>query len=71
MAASLELIGQQIRQRRKALHLTQASLADLADCSPRFVGMVESGKATVRLDKLADVLDVLGLELTATSRQTS
>jgi hypothetical protein len=29
----------------------------------RFVHTVEAGKATIRLDKLIDVLDVLGLRL--------
>ena len=36
--------------------------------SPRFVRALESGKETVRIDKLVDVLDVLGLELTASLR---
>ena len=38
-------------------------LAELAGCSTRFVHMVEAGKATVRLDKVLDLLEVLGLEL--------
>jgi len=63
-------IGEQIRDRRKALHLTQNDLADLAGCSPRFLRALEGGKPTVRLDKLLDVLDALGLELSA-ARRTS
>jgi y4mF family transcriptional regulator len=45
------------------LGLRQADLAELAGCSQRFVHTVEQGKATLRLDKLLDVLEVLGLGL--------
>jgi len=68
VAQTLIEIGQQVRDRRQSLRLTQAGLADLADCSTRFVGMVEGGKPTVRLDKLLDVLEAVGLELRATVR---
>ena len=56
-------IGTIVRSRRTRLGLKQKELAELAGCSTRFVHTVEAGKATVRLDKLLDVLDVLGLEL--------
>jgi HTH-type transcriptional regulator/antitoxin HipB len=59
----------QERARRKASGLTQDDLADLAGCSARFVRSLEGGMATVRLDKLIDVLDVLGLELSAQLRR--
>lgn len=52
-----------VRERRAELNLTQADLAALAGCSQRFVHTVEQGKATLRIDKLLDVLEVLGLEL--------
>jgi len=52
-----------VRRRRRELKLTQVDVAELAGCSPRFVHMVEHAKDTVRLDKLLDVLVVLGLEL--------
>lgn len=53
-----------IRERRRQLGLTQVELAELAQCSTRFVHMAEHGKTTVQLDKLLDLLAVLGLELT-------
>ena len=53
--------GKAVRGRREALGLKQVELAELARCSTRFVHMVEAGKATMRLDKLLDVLSVLGL----------
>ncbi len=59
----------QVRDRRKTLGLKQQELADLAGCSARFVHTVEAGKETVRLDKLRDLLDVLGLELRVEARR--
>jgi y4mF family transcriptional regulator len=67
----LATIGRQARDRRKALRLTQDDLADLAGCSSRFVRALEAGKTTVRMDKVLDVLDVLGLELSAKLRSSS
>lgn len=52
-----------LRSRRKALGITQIELARLAGCGPVFIYDLESAKPTLRLDKLLDVLDVLGLEL--------
>ncbi|MDQ6523000.1 helix-turn-helix domain-containing protein [Nocardioides sp. LHD-245] len=49
--------------RREELALRQDELADLSGCSPRFVHDLERGKATVQLDKVLAVLDVLGLGL--------
>ena len=65
----MDSLGERVRQRRKALGLRQADLADLAGCSNRFVHTVENGKTTLRLDKVLDVLDVLGLELLVVRRQ--
>lgn len=56
-------LGQLIKKRRKELLLTQQELADLAQVSERLVRQLEADKATVRLDKLEDVLAVVGLEL--------
>lgn len=53
-----------VRSRRSALRLRQEELADLAGCSERFVHTLERGKATLRFDKVLDVLEVLGLGLT-------
>lgn len=64
-------LGRQLRERRRSLRLTQDELADLAGCSPRFVRTLEVGKPSVRLDKVLDVLDVLGLDLKLTLASTS
>ena len=69
MATLYEHLAEQIRARRDALALTQQDLADLAGCSPRFIGALETGKPSVRLDKLVDVLDALGLEFRVGRRE--
>lgn len=52
-----------IRARRKSLRLTQVALSQLAGCGVDFVYDVETGKPSLRLDKVLDILAVLGLEL--------
>lgn len=59
----ISALAQAVRVRREELGLRQAELADLAGCSQRFVHTVEHGKASLRLDKVLDVLKVLGLGL--------
>jgi HTH-type transcriptional regulator/antitoxin HipB len=56
-------LARAVRDRRKVLGLRQAEVADLAGCSQRFVHTVEQGKPSLRLDKVLDVLEVLGLGL--------
>jgi len=56
-------LGVAVRRRRRELGLRQAEVAELAGCSQRFVHTVEQGKATLRLDKILEVLEVLGLGL--------
>lgn len=61
-------LGAELRARRHALHLTQEELAELAETTQRFVSTVETGKQTVRLDKVIEVADVLGLRVTFAER---
>ena len=56
-------IGQFVRQRRKANHLSQEELAELASVSARFISQLEQGKDTVRLDVVNRVLAVFGRRL--------
>ncbi len=59
----LDALAGAVRARRRALGLTQEEVAELANCSERFVYMLERGKDTVQLAKLLQVLRVLGLGL--------
>jgi y4mF family transcriptional regulator len=63
MAERVAQLAEAVRRRRVELGLRQADLAELGGCSQRFVHTVEQGKPTLRLDKLLDVLEVLGLGL--------
>ncbi|MBW3663385.1 MAG: helix-turn-helix domain-containing protein [Actinobacteria bacterium] len=58
-------LGDQLRRRRRALHLTQEEVAELAGTTQRTVSVLESGKPTARLDVLVAVAEALGLQLVA------
>lgn len=64
-------LAEVVRARRAELGLRQEDVADLAGVSTRFVHMLEAGKPTVRLDRVAAVLDVLGLQLRAVPRDAT
>ena len=53
----------EIKTMRKAAGLTQAEESKRAGVGLRFVRELEQGKSTVRLDKVKQVLDLLGYEL--------
>ena len=59
----MEELGSAVLMRRRKLGLTQQGLADLCGVGVVFVYKLEQGKPTVRLDKLLDVLEALGLQL--------
>lgn len=61
--SSIARLASAVRKRRKSLGLTQAQLGQFAGCGALFIHELELGKATVRFNKLLDVLKVLGLEL--------
>ena len=65
--ARVASLARAVRERREELGLRQSELADLAGCSERFVHTVEHGKDSLRLDKVLDVLEVLGLDLLVAS----
>lgn len=63
-------LGRSVRVRRQELGLTQQVTAELAGVSAKFLRDVEHGKPSLQLDKLAAVLDALGLDLTVGVRST-
>ncbi len=52
-----------LKERRKALHLTQQDLAAKAGVGLRFIREIEQGKTTLRMDKVNQVLQLFGQEL--------
>ncbi|MDO5623107.1 MAG: type II toxin-antitoxin system Y4mF family antitoxin [Pseudomonadota bacterium] len=59
-----------VRARRHALGLRQIDLAGLGNTGNRLIVDIEKGKPTTQLQKVLDVLDLLGLELVVQPRQT-
>lgn len=57
------LISQTIAQKRKKLGYTQEEFALRVGVSLSFLRALEQGKETVRLDKVNEVLNFLGMEL--------
>ncbi len=55
--------AKEIMAMRKAAGLTQSQLAKRAGVGLRFIRELEQGKPTVRLDKVNQVLELLGYEL--------
>ncbi len=53
---------------RKEQGLTQLDIAGLAGISNRFVIALERGKETLQIQKVLDVLRLLGLELSASRK---
>lgn len=60
---SAQDLGVVVRQRRKSLALNQLDLAGLGNTGNRFIVDVENGKPTVQLQKVLDLIDLLGLEV--------
>ncbi|MCF7888334.1 MAG: type II toxin-antitoxin system Y4mF family antitoxin [Candidatus Omnitrophica bacterium] len=56
-------IGEKVQEMRKQAGLTQEELAYRAGVGLRFLRELEQGKATVRMDKVSQVLEFLGCHL--------
>jgi HTH-type transcriptional regulator/antitoxin HipB len=56
-------IGAIVRAQRKRLALTQLDIAGMGNTGNRFIVELENGKPTVQLQKVLDVMELLGLEL--------
>lgn len=56
-------LGMAIRERRKELHYTQAYLSEFTGYSMSFISEVERGKATAEIEKVFQLVQVLGLDI--------
>lgn len=56
-------IGQMVKRQRNGMNLRQLDVAGLANTGNRLIVDVENGKPTVQLQKVLDLLDILGLEV--------
>lgn len=65
IGATDETLSSQIKELRKKADLTQEELAKRTGVGLRFVRDLEQGKATVRLDKVNQVLALFGYHVAA------
>ena len=63
-----ENFGQLVRQKRKSDGLTLEEAAALCNVSYAFLSALENGKETVRLNKVLQVINCLGIKLEADVR---
>ncbi len=52
-----------VKRQRNGMNLRQLDVAGLANTGNRLIVDVENGKPTVQLQKVLDLLDILGLEV--------
>ena len=64
-------LGKQIQELRKKANLTQEEFAKRIGVGLRFIRDLEQGKASVRLDKVNQVLEFLGHHLEIISNHES
>lgn len=50
-----------VKQQRRTYHLTQVDLAEKSGVGIRFVRELEQGKATLRIDKVNQILRLFGM----------
>lgn len=56
-------LGQLVKAQRQEMKLRQIDVAGLGNTGNRLIVDIEKGKPTVQLQKVLDLLDLLGLEL--------
>lgn len=62
-AVNMKALGMQIKERRKALKITQKELADLAGISINTVVAAERGQGDPKISTYLAICNVLGLKL--------
>jgi HTH-type transcriptional regulator / antitoxin HipB len=62
-------LGAVVRAQRRRLALKQLDIAGLGNTGNRFIVDLENGKPTVQLQKVLDIMDLLGLELVVRSKR--
>lgn len=64
----VKTIGTLVKQRRKKLHYTQATVSKYTGLSKSFISDVENGKPTIELGKLIFLMNSLGMDLIVEGR---
>jgi y4mF family transcriptional regulator len=63
-------IADLVKEKRKAVKLTQPELAEKAGVGLRFIRELEQGKQSMRLDKVNQVLQLFGYEVGAVVKKS-
>jgi y4mF family transcriptional regulator len=61
-------LGGLLRKKRKAQKLTQGQVAEYCGVSVKFISEVERGKETAEIGKVLSLLNTLGIDLIADTR---
>jgi len=61
-------LGALVRKKRKSQHLTQGQVAEFCGVSVKFISEMERGKTTAEIGKILNLLNNLGIDLYADSR---
>lgn len=67
----MTVLAKYIKDKRREYDLTQVDLSDKSGVGLRFVREMEQGKATLRLDKVNQVLKLFGAEMAPTQIKKS
>lgn len=65
---SSRILGELLRAKRKEQHLTQGQVAEFCGVSTKFISEVERGKETAEIGKVLSLLNTIGIDLYADSR---
>lgn len=63
VVTTVRVLGELVRARRKEQYMTQEDVSGLAGFGNRFIIDLERGKETVQMQKVIDLIHLLGLEL--------
>ncbi len=64
-------IGRKISYYRKSKQYTQAVLAEMLDVSESYMSQIECGKSEISLKRLAQIADILSIDITALLSDTN
>jgi y4mF family transcriptional regulator len=71
VVTSSKVLGELLRAKRKGQHLTQGQVAAYCGVSTKFISEVERGKETAEIGKVLLLLNTVGIDLYADSRDES
>ena len=68
VVTNAKVLGELLRAKRKEQHLTQGQVAEYCGVSTKFISEVERGKETAEIGKVLLLLNTVGIDLYADTR---